>query len=244
MANPKATIYKPGEYIDHTAAATITAGDPVQAAGGIIGIAVNDIASAGTDALLVSGIVKIEHVAVVGNIGDNVWWDADGSPYSGTASSGAATMLGTDGDWWMGTLAQATTTTSTHCYVHLNKANPNLPHWPERTWETKSANYTIDAQDVGKVIEVDTDAFTFTLPATSVGIDVIFVNVGADAAVAVNLSPNANDKIMGADVAGTDNKDQINTKTTAIHGDWMHIVSEGTNGWYIIGSRGTWAEEA
>ena len=51
-------------------------------------------------------------------------------------------------------------------------------------------------------------------------------------------------KIMGADVAGTDNKDQINTKTTAIRGDWMHLVGDGSNGWYIVGKRGTWAEES
>lgn len=244
MADPKATIYKPGEFIDHTPASAVTGGDIVEAATGVVGVAATDIAASATDGALVKGIIKIECDTSVGNIGDNVWYDSDGSPYGGTASSGAATTLGSSGDYWLGTLAIATTATSTHAYVQLNVANPELPHWPERTWELKADNYTVDAQDVGKVLSIATDAKTFTLPATSVGIDVIFVNLGDDAGVAVNLSPNANDKIMGADVAGTDNKDQINTKATAVHGDWMHLVSEGTNGWYIIGSRGTWAEEA
>ncbi len=111
--------------------------------------------------------------------------------------------------------------------------------------ETKSANYTIDAQDTGKIIYIDTDAFTVTLPATVVGLGpVTFVNAGAFGGVAINLSPNANDKIMGPDIAGTDNKDLINTKATARRGDYVTLEADGADGWYVSDIKGTWAEEA
>ena len=112
------------------------------------------------------------------------------------------------------------------------------------TFEEIAANKTLDAEDDGECFYVTADAKTITLPATAAGIDVIIINGAADGTVAVNISPNANDKIMGPDIAGTDNKDQINTKTTALLHDYLHIVADGTNGWFIKGMRGTWAEEA
>ena len=110
--------------------------------------------------------------------------------------------------------------------------------------ETKSANYTMDAEDTGKIIYIDTDAFTITLPATVAGLTYTFVNAGAFGGVAINLSPNANDKIMGPDIGGTDNKDLINTKATARRGDFVTFVGDGTDGWKVTAIKGTWAEEA
>lgn len=109
--------------------------------------------------------------------------------------------------------------------------------------ETKSANYTMDAEDTGKVIYIDTDAFAITLPATVVGYKYTFVNAGAFGAVAINISPDANDKIMGPDIAGTDNKDLINTKATARRGDYVTMIADGANGWMVTDIKGTWAEE-
>lgn len=111
--------------------------------------------------------------------------------------------------------------------------------------EAVADNKTLDAQDVGKLFYVTADAKTITLPATVAGLGpIVIMNGGADAGVAVKVSPNANDKIMGPDVAGTDNKDQINTKTTAKRGDYIVITGDGANGWWISAKRGTWAEEA
>jgi hypothetical protein len=109
--------------------------------------------------------------------------------------------------------------------------------------ETKSANYTMDAEDVSKIIYIDTDAFAITLPATVVGYKYTFVNAGAFGAVAINISPDANDKIMGPDIGGTNNKDLINTKTTARRGDFVTILADGVDGWMVTDIKGTWAEE-
>jgi hypothetical protein len=124
----------------------------------------------------------------------------------------------------------------THSASHLHHAN--------RPVETKSANYTLDAQDCGKVIEVDTDAVVITLPSTAVGLFFTIVNSAADGVAKVSLDPAAGDKIMGNDLTAADNKDLINTKATAKKGDFVTLFGDGSLGWYIVDIGGTWAREA
>jgi len=240
--NTEAQNYKEGNFIDHTPAAALTAGQLLQVAGRAA-MAATAVAASVKGAVQVKGIIKVAAAAVLGNAGDNLWWDENGDPVGGTAGSGAATTSAPDGDFWLGTLTAALAATDGEAKVDLNVANPDLPAWPERVHELKSDNYTVDAEDDGKVLHIATDAKAFTLPATAAGIDVIFQNDGADGAVLLAISPNANDKIMGPDVAGTDNKDQLNTKATAVRGDWMHLVADGSAGWFMRGKRGIWAEE-
>lgn len=113
-----------------------------------------------------------------------------------------------------------------------------------RASTTKSDNYTVLATDSGKIIDVDTDAKTITLPSTVLGLTVTIRNAGADGAVAVTVSPAAADKIVGNGEAGVDNKDIINTKATAKNGDYVTLVGDGVDGWYIQAIKGTWAAEA
>lgn len=111
--------------------------------------------------------------------------------------------------------------------------------------ETISANKTLDAEDTGKQFFVDTDAQVVTLPATATaGDSITIVNIGADGAVAVNISPQAADKIAGPDLAGTDNKDLINTKATAKRGDRVVLTAGHADGWTVGYMRGIWATEA
>jgi hypothetical protein len=112
------------------------------------------------------------------------------------------------------------------------------------TCESVSDNKTLDVQDTGKAFFVDTDAKTITLPATAVAISVLIVNEGAFGTVAVNVSPNAIDKVMGPDIAGTDNKDLINTKATARRGDLVQLRLGHADGPMVERLVGTWAEEA
>jgi len=116
--------------------------------------------------------------------------------------------------------------------------------WDGYIAETVSDNKTLDAQDTGKVFFVDTDAKTITLPATATTLECVIVNAGAYGTVAVNLSPQAADKVMGPDIAGTDNKDLINTKATACRGDFAHLKSGHADGYTVQRLKGTWAEEA
>ena len=110
--------------------------------------------------------------------------------------------------------------------------------------ETHSANYTVDAEDTGKILYIDTDAKVITLPAVATAVSVTLVNAGSFGTVIITISPNANDKIMGPDLAGVDNKDLINTKATAHRGDFVTLTYGTADGWIVTAMRGIWAAEA
>lgn len=118
-------------------------------------------------------------------------------------------------------------------------------------------NKTLAITDQGIVQVVKTDAITVTLPATVVGYNFTVRNggekvsedgpVGAvhNNSVAVKVSPNASDLIAGGEIAtAADDKDYINTKTTAIVGDEVTLVGNGTTGWNVLNQIGVWAREA
>lgn len=116
--------------------------------------------------------------------------------------------------------------------------------------ETISDNITLTEADSGKIFFVTADAKVITLPATVAGVKYTFINKGADGAVAINVSPAAADAIHGTTnastnvvLSGVDNKDAINTKGTATTGDYITIIGDGTEGWYVIGCGGIWASE-
>ncbi len=111
-------------------------------------------------------------------------------------------------------------------------------------WETVADNLTLDIQDNGKGLYVTADAKTITLPATAVPTNCRVMNGGAFGTIAVNISPNASDKIQGPNIAGTDNKDLINTKATANRGDFADLTNGDTGGPLVSKLVGTWATEA
>ncbi len=244
MALGKALYFSDGDTVDYTPSSAATGGTPAQITGGLVGVPGENIAAGIKGSARVKGIHNIVATSAVGNIGDNVWWDADGDPVGGVSGSGAATTIASAGDFWIGTLAAAHAAAEGRAQVDLNKANPDVPHWPNRVHETVSDDLTLDVEDIGKVLHVDTDAKTITLAAVATGLDVIIINDGADAGVAVNISPDANDKIHGQNIAGTDNKDLINTKTTAIRSDWVHLNGDVATGLSIVDKRGIWATES
>lgn len=118
---------------------------------------------------------------------------------------------------------------------------PSCEYWEDMELET--ANKTLDIQDVGKAMATATDAVVFTLPATDVGLSFTIVNVGQDGDCKVSASPNTNDKIMGPDLGGTDNKDLINTKATARCMDRVVLLCDGSDGEFVQEIKGTWAAE-
>ena len=239
----KAQFYKDGMYRDYTPGSAKTAGTLIAFDDGMIGLVNQDISASGSDTVRIRGIVKIEQKAEIISAGLPVGFDNNGDSVGGTAGEGAATALLTAADMVIGHAVYDTVAADTHVYVMLNEFLPSLPYWPNRPYETKSANYTIDLQDAGKVIQVDTDAFALTLTAVAamVGVDVIVQNIAADGVALVSISPHSDDKVDGQDISGTNNKDLLNTKTTAIQGDWVRILS-GTD-WCIAEKRGIWATE-
>ncbi len=123
-----------------------------------------------------------------------------------------------------------------------------------------AAAYTVVAPtDCGGVVTTATDNAVITLPAAAAanaGCRVTVINTGADGAAKVSISPAAADGIYGScagvtgagaatviAASGTDDKDWINTKATANKGDHSTLVSDGSNGWYIVGCVGEWASE-
>lgn len=116
-------------------------------------------------------------------------------------------------------------------------------------------DYTIREDQSGYIFLIGTDAKTITLPAcATVGNGFFFtvINIGADGNNIVTLSPNAADGIEGeiANAAadshptGVNGKDLVNTKATAIKGDRVTLVSDGSGDWYVIEGVGIWASEA
>ena len=117
--------------------------------------------------------------------------------------------------------------------------------------ETIADDKTLGRADSGKIFLIGTDAKTITLPATEKGIEYTFINSGADGAVLISISPNANDAIHGTTCAGTnvvlggvDDKDLLNTKATATTGDSCKLVADGVVGWYMVSCTGIWASES
>lgn len=110
--------------------------------------------------------------------------------------------------------------------------------------ELISANKTLDAEDSGKLFWVDTDAVTITLPAVAVGSLCKIVNGGAYGAVAVTISPDANDSIEAPDITAADNKDIINTKATARRGDAVTLGDANADGYIVTNMVGIWARQA
>lgn len=109
----------------------------------------------------------------------------------------------------------------------------------------KTANYTLALGDNGLVVTCSTDGVVFTLPATVVGYTFTIMNLAAAGAAGISLSPDADDRIVGLGLnTVTDDKDFINTKATAKPGDYITVVADGVNGWFVVSSKGTWAREA
>jgi hypothetical protein len=130
--------------------------------------------------------------------------------------------------------------------------------YPEN-YQVKTASTAFTVEDMDKVIGVGTDALVMTLPAVGTSPDsaragskITFLNVGADGNNLITIAPNAVDAIIGtiANAAvdsvsgGVIDKDFVNTKATSNKGDFVTLISDGADGWYIIAGVGIWASEA
>jgi len=240
----EARAYAPGNVVDFTAAATLVGGQVIQS-GPLAGIVQEaaGLVSGDKGSLLVEGLALVRNVAVAGNIGDNVYWDEDGTGVDG--ETGACTTIATDGDFWIGTLAAALAATDVTAQVALNKVNPNLPPHLNRTHIAKAADYTVQDVDCGSVIHVDgsaegDDIIIITLLATVPGFEIIIQNDAADGASQVQIETNASDKFLSP--TALDDGDQLhNTLATSVRGDFVRLLSS-TAGWYVAESRGIWAD--
>lgn len=112
------------------------------------------------------------------------------------------------------------------------------------THELKSGNYTVDAEDNGKFIWVDTDAVVITMPGIEGIARLRIGNIAAYGVSGVAVSPGGTDMIEGPDITAADNKDIINTKATAARGDYIELNYGDANGYAVVQKIGVWAREA
>ena len=232
-----ATFVHDGKSIDYTPTSAVSAGDVV-VLGDLVGIAKIDIAASTLGALAVTGVFDLAKDDTSGPVfaaGDPVYYDR--------IAELAVPAPGAGGGVLLGTCLQAAGASDATVRVQLNQ--PATAALVDRLWEAvdiDSASKTLDAEDVGKVLNVSGDATNVvTLPATAAGVQ--FVIRAAVDGLRVAVSPNASDKIMGPNVAGTDNKDWILTAATARAGDYVHLAADGSAGWFILAQRGVWVSE-
>jgi len=144
--NTEAMNYQEGQYLDHTPAAALTAGQIVEA-GGRAGMASTAIAASAKGAAQVKGVIKVVAAAVDGLKGDVVGWDEDGDPYGGTAGTGALTTNLVDADFVLGSLVADLAAADGVAYVAMNEYGIDDPVIPGKTCEFMDDFFCFDDGD-------------------------------------------------------------------------------------------------
>ena len=106
---------------------------------------------------------------------------------------------------------------------------------------TDTVARALTVEESGGVFLCATDNMVYTLPSTAMGVVYTFINTGADGAAKISVSPAAADAIHY--ITSVDDKDVINTKSTAIEGDMITLIGDGAEGWFVLAAKGTWAKE-
>lgn len=89
----------------------------------------------------------------------------------------------------------------------------------------------------------DTTAITVTLPATAAGVKYTFIRATATTVADIRIDPAAADKIQGKGITAADASAYVSEGSADAVGDLITIVGDGTDGWFVIDERGTWARE-
>lgn len=235
---PKAVFVQEGNLLDYTPAAAVAAGNVV-VLDDLIGIAKMPIEANKGGALALTGVFDVvkdddSSTGTVFLADQPVYWDVSAQQASPTAG----VLMGI-------ALAAAAKTDSTVRVRLTPSAVPAaIVNKVLESVTLASASKTLDAQDVGKVMNVTVGHATnvVTLPATAAGLQYV-IRCGATGQ-RVAVSPNAADKIMGADLAGVDDKDRILAAADSVAGDYLQLVADGVNGWFVVAERGKWTAES
>jgi len=214
-----------GDAIDFTAGADATAGDVIVTNAAIHGVTPNDIdySESTKAALQIEGVYDFPQAAEIITIGQDVYWDADGSPYGGTASSGAATGTA-EGNEYLG-IALATTTATTS-YVRVKRVVIPKLHVPRiKTQVLNAAGGNIATAgsciEGVNVIAGSHNAKGVQLPSCKDGAMCVVVNLVTDKTLLIYPPESKQVNNKGANTAIT-----VAANTVGIF--W----SESTNAWY------------
>ena len=226
-----------GKKIDYTPAAAVVSGAIVDL-GDILGVAVRSIAASAVGALEIEGVFDLIKDGTSGPIfaiGDAVFWDT---------VNALAVRTGGSGCLYFGTCVEAAATGVATVRTLLAPQNLSAG-MADMLWEDtdiSGGSKTVDIQDCGKVMNVTVGSASnvVTLPAIAAGLG--FVIRCGTTGQRVAISPNGSDKVMGADLGGTDDHDQILAAATSRKGDYIRVDYGSADGWLIRACRGVWAQ--
>jgi len=243
MANISRYLHE-GASIEYTPAAATYAGNIINL-GSVCAFSPVDIAASAVGAVAVTGVIRAPYAGGIANIGDNIWWDANGTPYGG-AADGACIRNAVAGDWWVGTLVRAVVAASTTCDVAINLVNPNLPAWQGKTHFLYVADTTLAAAtESGGVVHVTADVgfdTEITLPTGVVGMDWVIQNDEADGILGLQVTLDGAEVAAGANLTVAGGGTATNTLATSNRGDYLHLVCNvAATSWRCVGKRGIWA---
>jgi hypothetical protein len=145
----------------------------------------------------------------------------------------------------------AAVSTSTHRISHVTNMAAAVPV------RAITASITLTPEESGTVVMSGTDAVVVTLPPavsapgmvftlinTATGGNTSDVSFGVAAADSIyGTCPGMADTTYASPVvlATSAGKGAINTQATHRKGDMLKVISDGTDSWYVIESRGIWA---
>lgn len=198
MAQTPALYCHEGDSIEYTPVAAVTDGDVI-VTGDTIGIAQGDIVANVQGTLRVSGVFRVPKATGAIAKDAKVYWDADGSPNVGTASTGAATGTAM-GNTRMGTAVAAAGSSDTYVLTRLTQANRTEPTDVAVTATTGGGTTgLIPAGTSFVTVTSDSANKQISLPAGSVG-DVIRILVGSTACELISAvaADKVNEVVVGA----------------------------------------------
>ncbi len=201
MVQTPAKWVSEGVKIEHTFAADAIAGDVVVVGNRcFIAASAVDYSEQPDGTVYTQGLFDIPQIGSIKSYGDEVYWDADGDPYGGTAGSGAATAVGGDGVP-VGYVAlvqpngtNATSATDTYVRVVLNQdpSPSRLPVTTTAVGGTAINNANSVAEGFNVVTGAD-DTAAVQLPSAIAGAQCIIKSTTAGKNLVI--FPEVSDKI-------------------------------------------------
>ncbi len=110
-----------------------------------------------------------------------------------------------------------------------------------RKWSKVTTNQTLTAADNNKTFLAAAADLVFTLPATVANLRFTFITHTVSSGTGTSISPVTADAIHH--ITSVDDKDLINEGANDVEGDFVTIVGDGVDGWWLEALDGTWTKE-
>jgi hypothetical protein len=109
---------------------------------------------------------------------------------------------------------------------------------------TATASFTAGAEDSSVTYLIGAANIVATLPATAAGLTYRFVLAAAalTTGVGFKVAPAAADAINGNGLTSVDGDTLLVAGSGDREGDFVSLIGDGSNGWYITSISGTWTK--